>query len=337
MIPPDFVVAVLETLQSRSILFIVDGGWGIDALVEHVTRDHQDLDLAVDRSQVPGVLDTLREYDFARDDNASPGPPARHVLKDPEGREIDLHPLVFDDAGNGWQELGCNAWGAYPTDGIGAEGSIAGLAVRCVTADLQLRHHLGYAWHEADVHDMRLLQQHLGLRLPPPFDAQPIILVNAQIRPANASDLGFLEDMLYEAATWRDPHDDRDTVMGNPHVASYLSDWGRPGDTALVATDELGSRVGAAWFRFFSAEEPGYGFLDETIPGIAIAVEQSFRGRGVGIALMAALISAARDQTIHALSLSVETDNAPAVRLYEHYGFRRVSEREGALTMRLDL
>ena len=43
--------------------------------------------------------------------------------------------------------------------------------MRCVTPELQLRHHLGYPPDEADRHDMRLLAEHFGLGLPPDVGA----------------------------------------------------------------------------------------------------------------------------------------------------------------------
>jgi lincosamide nucleotidyltransferase A/C/D/E len=89
------------------------------------------------------------------------------VLQGPGGRRVDLHPVVFDVAGNGWQPLSENAWGAYPSEGLGAIGVIEGRTVPCLTAELQLRHHLGYPWDEHDRHDMRALAERFGLMLPP--------------------------------------------------------------------------------------------------------------------------------------------------------------------------
>jgi ribosomal protein S18 acetylase RimI-like enzyme len=162
--------------------------------------------------------------------------------------------------------------------------------------------------------------------------------MSSTIRSAQKSDLNFLQDMLYEAATWRAKSDpvDRAAVLAEPHVARYLSHWGRPGDTALVAIDQQGERVGAAWFRFFSRDEPAYGFIDETIPELSIAVLPDVRGRGVGRSLLSVLIDAAGQQSINALSLSIEEDN-PAIRLYQRLGFRMVGRTRNALTMRLDL
>ena len=170
MIPTELVLEALGVLSASSLICIVDGGWGIDALIGQATREHDDLDLAVERSRLPVAITALANLSFSHDSSANPGLPARVVLKDRHGREIDLHPLVFDDAGDGWQELTDRAWGVYPAEGNDATGAIQGVAVRCLTPELQLRHHLGYPWGEADMHDMRLLQKHFGLRLPPPFE-----------------------------------------------------------------------------------------------------------------------------------------------------------------------
>lgn len=57
--------------------------------------------------------------------------------------------------------------GAYPDDGLQGTGEIEGRPVPCITAELQLRHHLGYAWDENDRHDMELLAERFGVPLPP--------------------------------------------------------------------------------------------------------------------------------------------------------------------------
>ena len=61
-----------------------------------------------------------------------PGLPARLVLRDEAGRHVDLHPLLFDEQGNGWQELGDDTGASIPTDGLAGLGTI-GVAVRCTT------------------------------------------------------------------------------------------------------------------------------------------------------------------------------------------------------------
>lgn len=156
-----------------------------------------------------------------------------------------------------------------------------------------------------------------------------------KIKRAMSSDLPFLTQMLHEAANWRDDQGAH-INLNDPHISRYISDWGRPGDVALVAVGEKQQPIGAAWYRFFTADEHGYGFIASDIPEITLAVIRDARGRGVGGVLLETLFKVARENGVKALSLSVEEDN-PAVRLYKCYGFKKVDVSRGALTMRLNL
>jgi lincosamide nucleotidyltransferase A/C/D/E len=165
---PSDVVFVVEELALADVPVVVDGGWGVDALVGRKTRDHDDLDLAIDRSLVGRAVEVLSGSGFALDRDARPGLPARVVLRDENGRRVDFHPLVFDADGNGWQQLDERAWGLYPAGDIGATGRIGEREVRCISAELQLRHHLGYDLGETDMHDLTVLRERFGIPLPPP-------------------------------------------------------------------------------------------------------------------------------------------------------------------------
>ena len=89
------------------------------------------------------------------------------MLRAADGRGVDLHPLIFDEEGNGWQELREGAWGLYPREGLLGAGSVAGQPVRCCSADLQLRHHLGYPLDATDRHDLGVLPGRTGVAVPP--------------------------------------------------------------------------------------------------------------------------------------------------------------------------
>jgi ribosomal protein S18 acetylase RimI-like enzyme len=115
----------------------------------------------------------------------------------------------------------------------------------------------------------------------------------------------------------------------------YVAGWGRPGDSAFVAIDEF-QPVGAAWYRLFEQDEPGYGFVDEGTPELTIAIVPSRRGKGLGRELLTKLLDQARAEGYPQVSLSVEPDN-PAIRLYEEHGFERVGERAGTVVMRAQL
>ena len=153
-------------------------------------------------------------------------------------------------------------------------------------------------------------------------------MTDVLLRRGGAQDLRFLRDMLHHAYYWRE------RVPGSL-VSRYVRGWGKPGDTALIAL-ENGFPVGAAWFRVFSGAEPGYGFVDESTPELAIAVVPSKRGHGIGDELLSALIQKARSAGYDRLSLSVEPGN-PARKLYERHGFEVVDEGDEAWTMVAEL
>lgn len=157
------------------------------------------------------------------------------------------------------------------------------------------------------------------------------------IRPATVADAYFLKKMLYEAATWNPdwPREQVIEALADPLLERFHRDWGRAGDTGVIAELD-GVPVGAAWFRLFSAAEPGHGFVDEQTPELGIAVEPLHRRKGIGETLLRALISEARQQGFHALSLSVAPHNRSRM-MYERTGFEKVGEEGDSWTMLLRL
>jgi ribosomal protein S18 acetylase RimI-like enzyme len=154
------------------------------------------------------------------------------------------------------------------------------------------------------------------------------------IRPARVGDEAFLWRMLYEAAYWR-PEDripPETESIEDERQLRYVSGWGRAGDVAVIAEDRGNQPFGAAWFRLFSTDQPGYGFINESTPEVSIAVLGSHRGRGIGTELLSKLLEKAADAGFQALSLSVSRDN-PALHLYEKLGFAKVKPVEGSWTM----
>ena len=143
------------------------------------------------------------------------------------------------------------------------------------------------------------------------------------IRPLQPNDEPFVWDIAWEYLAMNPERRarGRDAVMALPQVCRYHVGLGRPGDAGVVAVTTDGDRLGVAWYRLFSAEEPGWGFIAADIPELAIFVVAEERGRGVGSALLDALLGLAWEQGHRALSLSVNRQN-PARRLYERKGFR---------------
>lgn len=113
----------------------------------------------------------------------------------------------------------------------------------------------------------------------------------------------------------------KDKALALPAFGKYLDEWGRAGDQAVIAVDLATRPVGAAWYRSFSEDAKGYGFVASDIPELAVAVVSDMRGKGIGSALIVNLMERARAQGYRALSLSVDRSN-PALFLYRRVGFR---------------
>ena len=116
----------------------------------------------------------------------------------------------------------------------------------------------------------------------------------------------------------------------------YVKAWGRPGDAAMIALVD-GFPVGAAWFRLFRASAPGYGFVDEQTPELAIAVVPNARGKGVGSALLEALLERARSEGYPALSLSVDRRNRARSRSTSSTASSGSARRDDSLTLQATL
>jgi ribosomal protein S18 acetylase RimI-like enzyme len=155
-----------------------------------------------------------------------------------------------------------------------------------------------------------------------------------RIRLARIDDLPFLRQMLFEAFFWRADRprpEYSDFANTNPEFMKLLADWGRPGDTGVIA-EAGGQPAGAAWYRRWTDDLHSYGYVNAGTPELGIGVRSDYRGQGIGRALLRALLAEATRQGVSYLSLSVEVDNY-ARRLYESEGFVKIGQVGGAWTM----
>lgn len=153
------VIAMVQLFQQHGIEIIVDGGWGVDALVGRQTRRHNDLDIAVahpDGLRIRAILEARGFQEVPRDDSWE----CNFVLGDDQGHLLDVHTFQFDQAGN--LEFGV----PYPSDSLKGSGSIGGVAVRCIPPEWMVRFHSGYPLDENDYHDVKVLCQQFGFEIP---------------------------------------------------------------------------------------------------------------------------------------------------------------------------
>ncbi|MDQ6793886.1 MAG: hypothetical protein M3067_03470 [Chloroflexota bacterium] len=159
---------VIDALDSAGVESWLDGGWGVDALLGEQTRPHQDIDLVVRVSDVATMRSVLAGRGFELVEGV---PESNFVLGDRRDREVDVHPVRFDDAGNGIYRMENGDDWTIPAEGFTGRGTIDGQTVKCMSPDVQMLNHAGgYEPAETDFHDMRLLNARFGTRLLPPYN-----------------------------------------------------------------------------------------------------------------------------------------------------------------------
>ncbi len=163
MMTAEDVVKVVEGLESEGIAVWLDGGWGVDALVGEQTREHDDLDIAIDLDHAAEARAALEALGFQQSLDQLP---TRFVVEDDGGRSVDIHTFIFDGEGKGTQILQDGSRYVCPNTGFTGFGLVAGRKMRCFTAEAQMRAHLGYEPDEKDLHNVRLLNERLGVSLP---------------------------------------------------------------------------------------------------------------------------------------------------------------------------
>lgn len=157
------VIELLKLFAAHSIDVVVDGGWGVDALLGKQTRPHEDLDIAILHRDVPKLRNLLadRGYrDVPRDDTRD----CNFVLGDREGNLIDVHSYTFDESGNNIFGVG------YLPEHFEGNGVIDDYPVKCIPADWAVKFHTGYDLDENDFRDVKALCEKFSLSLPAEYD-----------------------------------------------------------------------------------------------------------------------------------------------------------------------
>ena len=158
----DEVVDVLDRLAAAGVDASVAGGWAIDALLGRVTREHGDLDLAVDAADIDRAIKALAGLGLSVEVDERP---ARLAVGDGR-RAVDLHPVRWGVDGVGRQSTGTGGDFVYPRGSTDARGRIGDREVRCLTPELLVSFHTGYEPRDIDRADMAALAACYELELP---------------------------------------------------------------------------------------------------------------------------------------------------------------------------
>lgn len=156
--PAERVVELYRLFEDNGVEIYIDGGWGVDALLEEQTREHADLDIAIDHAHEAKMRELLdkRGYKVVQTNDKTEW---QYVLGNGESL-IDVHVFGFDEKGN-------NTYGTkYPKDSLTGMGKINGQAVRCIEPNWMVQFHTRYELADTDRHDVKALCDKFGIPLP---------------------------------------------------------------------------------------------------------------------------------------------------------------------------
>ena len=153
-------IEIISYAEDNGINIWLDGGWGVDALLEKETKAHNDIDLFVEIVNSKKFIDIIKEKDFSEIKEAYTTT-SHTVWKDAKDRIIDLHIFEFNKQGDLIFE-----GETYPSSVFSGIGKIGDKVVKCIGAKDQVLFHLGYEHDENDVHDVRLLCERFNIPVP---------------------------------------------------------------------------------------------------------------------------------------------------------------------------
>ncbi|BBH70747.1 hypothetical protein ACTI_74320 [Actinoplanes sp. OR16] len=160
----DDVLFLLSLAEHAGARLWIDGGWGVDALLGAQTREHGDLDVAIEQRHLGPFLDGLSGHGFVpvEEEGATEW---NFLMRNATGVVVDLHVIVVDAEGNG--VLGPpEAGNAYPAASLTGRGTIADRPVDCITADWAVRFRDAYTGDAADRADVQALCRRFALPVP---------------------------------------------------------------------------------------------------------------------------------------------------------------------------
>jgi len=142
-----------------------------------------------------------------------------------------------------------------------------------------------------------------------------IIETADRLTAADVAPCDFSFDILCElVAPYRDPVEHARPV--EPYRKAYVfdaEDFAEIGPDRLLAVARDGGRL--CGYILMSESWNGYASIDD------IAVDRAVRGSGLGTRLMDRAVQWARERRLPGMRLETQSNNVPACRFYQRYGF----------------
>jgi lincosamide nucleotidyltransferase A/C/D/E len=169
------VVEVLAYLQAAGVRAWLVGGWATDAVLGQKTRDHADLDLAIEAPSEATARAALEGAGFHVAHEAPAGRWLSVQVKMIDGmrRSVALHPVDLEawsaPAGPGSIRQRARELGIGEVDELFATGRLAEQDVPSLSPAAQMVLHCGYEIRDCDREDVEALCRRFGLRAPLPY------------------------------------------------------------------------------------------------------------------------------------------------------------------------
>lgn len=138
------------------------------------------------------------------------------------------------------------------------------------------------------------------------------------VRPVHSGDIAAIT-RIYNGYILSSTATFETEPVTEPDMEHRVAMVGAAGGTWLVC-DDHGVVVGYSYSHPWK-ERAAYAHTFET----TVYVDPEHHGRGIGTALMQALISSCRSAGVHALVACITAENVRSISLHERLGFRRVS------------
>ena len=159
----DVVVQLVQLFEQNGIDVVVDGGWGVDALLGEQTRSHQDLDIALQHKDVPKLRELLETCGY-KEVPLNDSWECNFVMGNDKGHEVDVHSYTYD--AHGKLVFGVE----YPLGSLTGTGLIQGYPVKCISPEWMVKFHSGYELDENDYRDVSALCERFGMALPAEYE-----------------------------------------------------------------------------------------------------------------------------------------------------------------------
>lgn len=152
--PQDFM-KVIGILETSSVKYWIDGGWGIDVLAGKQTRSHRDIDIDFDARYTEKLLALLENNGYVVETDWAP---VRIELYSQELGYLDIHPFILNKDGTSKQANSEGGYFAFEADYFGS-GVFEGKVIPCISAKGQKVFHTGYELRDTDKQDLEIIEK----------------------------------------------------------------------------------------------------------------------------------------------------------------------------------